>query len=450
MKIRLQTIAFCLASLAFLSAWLPSAEAAESTTSSSSTTAPTYIVNGEKADADPQLPYEDLKKIESYSPWYNRYTDYTGGYMICFPRDMQIDASLSAVRTTFSNATTQIEVYADKLDGDPQSGAAYLTDSNKFAENQNDHGILADSRFALNGFQVRLLKWTRHRLKTVTEDKNNYVSIELVKNNRDAFTVLIKSSEPIVNEMQILNSFQTVAKKGIAGVYQHYKPTPKTPVNEETKQFAKKYLADSSPQRWGMYEANAPEEFGYLTGLEEELRYSFPVLIRYQTFDETFPVKSLQNAYDHKKIIELSLQTFHYNDDNSSVLYEILDGRYDDYFNTYAQSVKKFGHPILLRLDNEMNGRWCPYSSFFFSKDPELFKLVWRHIHDIFTKNGVNNVLWVWNPNDESFPKANWNNYLNYYPGDAYVDVVGLTGYNTGTSLPGEKWREFNTIYRPL
>ena len=55
----------------------------------------------------------------------------------------------------------------------------------------------------------------------------------------------------------------------------------------------------------------------------------------------------------------------------------------------------------------------------------------------------------VWNPNDVSYPSFNWNHALCYYPGNEYVDVIGLTGYNTGTyySNFGEHWRSFHEIY---
>jgi len=408
-----------------------------------------YIINGSVAADDPHLPDEDAKKSEPYSPWYNRYTDFTSGYTICYPTGMTIDASLSDIRTVFSDSETQIEVYADRLDQSANTADAYLHDYDKFTSNTKDHAVLSDRTFALNGFNIHLIKWRRAKLSTLPNDKNNYVSIEMTKNNHDAYTILVKSTGPIDNDQQLLSGFQVVPKKGIAGIYQHYAPTAH-PLNDETKTFHKKFFSADSPLRWGMYEANAPEEFDYLTNLEAKLNYTFPVIIRYQSLDENFPAKSLNNAYNHKKIVELSLQTFHYEQDNQSVLYDILNGQYDDYFNNYAQDVKKFGHPILLRLDNEMNGQWCPYSSYFFSKDTDVFKAVWRHIHDIFTANQVTNVLWVWNPNDESMPRAKWNNFLNYYPGDDYVDIVGLTGYNPGTSIAGEKWREFAAIYDPL
>lgn len=57
--------------------------------------------------------------------------------------------------------------------------------------------------------------------------------------------------------------------------------------------------------------------------------------------------------------------------------------------------------------------------------------------------------IWVWNPNEKSFPNFCWNYADNYYPGDEYVDIVGLTGYNTGDYYDGEIWRRFDEIYDP-
>ena len=49
-------------------------------------------------------------------------------------------------------------------------------------------------------------------------------------------------------------------------------------------------------------------------------------------------------------------------------------------------------------------------------------------------KNSPHNVLWVWNPNEKSFPNFTWNAMELYYPGNEYVDIIGLTGYNTGVT----------------
>ena len=39
-----------------------------------------------------------------------------------------------------------------------------------------------------------------------------------------------------------------------------------------------------------------------------------------------------------------------------------------------------------------------------------------------------------------------------YYPGDEFVDIVGLTAFNTGTyyASVGETWQDFTTLYQDL
>lgn len=37
-----------------------------------------------------------------------------------------------------------------------------------------------------------------------------------------------------------------------------------------------------------------------------------------------------------------------------------------------------------------------------------------------------------------------------YYPGDEYVDIIGMTAYNTGTYYSGENWEEFDQLYAPI
>jgi hypothetical protein len=68
-------------------------------------------------------------------------------------------------------------------------------------------------------------------------------------------------------------------------------------------------------------------------------------------------------------------------------------------------------------------------------------------VYGFFERAGARNVIWVWNPNGKSFPDFTWNDALMYYPGDDYVDVVGLTAYNTGNFYSGETWKSFAELY---
>jgi beta-mannanase len=69
---------------------------------------------------------------------------------------------------------------------------------------------------------------------------------------------------------------------------------------------------------------------------------------------------------------------------------------------------------------------------------------VWRHVHDVVAAAGATNVRWVWSPNvafNGSAPLAP------LYPGDAYVDRVGVDGYNWGTSDAAHTWQSFAGVF---
>ncbi len=113
-------------------------------------------------------------------------------------------------------------------------------------------------------------------------------------------------------------------------------------------------------------------------------------------------------------------------------LAEVVSGQDDAWIMQQARAIKAFGTLVYLSPMPEMNGSW--YHGF--SGDPVNYVPAWRHIHDLFEQVGVTNVKWVWRPN---IAPSNWDRY---YPGDAYVDVIGVDGYNTG-----QPWVSFQSIF---
>ena len=78
-----------------------------------------------------------------------------------------------------------------------------------------------------------------------------------------------------------------------------------------------------------------------------------------------------------------------------------------------------------------MNGTWYRWSesNADFGNAPGSYIAAWQHVHDIFEANGANQyAIWNWSPNrvDNS---SGWKTLDSFYPGDAYVDWVGMTGY---------------------
>jgi len=420
----------------------------------------TYIINGIPTSYPDFQASDDVKTVELVNDQERRYTDLANGFSLRVPQHMAIDSSISKIRTIIFDEQTQIEIFYDDLHNTISDAVDYISYGNRFTQNTRDHTVELDEMLTQDQTQVHLLKWTRRKLSRIPNDKNYYASAEFIKNNAEIYTVIIKSSAPIVDEMSIINSFRITEQQGIPNNFKPFR-TSRTHLNAETQNFYNMYFNAAAPLRFGVFEPSAPESFHYLTPLEDKLDYTFPFLLRYQSLEEKFPRRGLQKAYENHKYVELTLQTVNsglvsseplspFEHANASIMYDILDGYYDDYLNAYAQEVKAFGHPVLFRLNNEMNGDWCWYSAFYTCKDGEIYRSLWRYIYETFEHNGVDNVLWVWNPHDVSRPDFKWNHHLMYYPGDEYVDLIGLTGYNTGTYFPGESWREFLPIYQPM
>lgn len=408
-----------------------------------------YIHNGVLKDfEEPVGESDDVKKISILGDGYSKLTNYADGYVVDIPSDMVIDVSMSPVRTVLANEKTQIEIYYDNFKGTVHSGNSYTKYSNQKIYNSAWHNITTNKTISVNGLNTKLLAWNRKKLLHIEGDMNYILSAEIHKGWSEVYTILIKSEEPIVNYNRIVNSLKTIENKGEA-TFKRKLAKKNRFMNPELESFYKDYFGKDSKQRWGVFHPPSPKDMDALNSLEEKLDHEFDVLVRYHTFDTTVPLEELEAAYAEEKYLELTLQTMSFSQPNinDSVLYRILDGEFDYLLRKYAKDLKSFKHPVLFRLNNEMNGDWCVYSAIHNGKDTEVYKESWKYIHKIFKEEGADNILWVWNPHDLSFPDFKWNHYLNYFPGEEYVDIVGLTGYNTGTYYKGEKWRNFDEIY---
>jgi beta-mannanase len=127
-------------------------------------------------------------------------------------------------------------------------------------------------------------------------------------------------------------------------------------------------------------------------------------------------------------------------------LAHLLRGDFDGYVRHWAEGAKAWGEPLLLRFAPEMNGDWNSWSPGINGNTASEYVAVWRHVHAIFESVGAANVEWVWSPN-ASFRGSTPIGRL--YPGDAYVDWVGIDGYNWGTSRPGTHWQTFAEVFQP-
>jgi hypothetical protein len=129
----------------------------------------------------------------------------------------------------------------------------------------------------------------------------------------------------------------------------------------------------------------------------------------------------------------------------SRVMEGIAAGERDDHLEHWAAEFAAFETPIYLRFAHEFNGDWYPWTPAG-GTSPATFQAAWRHIHDVFSRQ-AHSVQWVWCPNavsTSSEPLTDW------YPGDDYVDLLGVDGYNWGDAKDGSEWLAPAALFDPV
>lgn len=129
---------------------------------------------------------------------------------------------------------------------------------------------------------------------------------------------------------------------------------------------------------------------------------------------------------------------------------QVAEGKFDTQYTQFFKDIKKNNLRIIFRTMHEMNGGRYPRSS-----NPYRFKKAWIHVRELSRKEGLNqnNILFDMSVNARDLP-AKWgkpaqtatfiqcqpnlkaklkcSSFEDYYPGDKYVDLMGVTFYNRG------------------
>jgi beta-mannanase len=126
----------------------------------------------------------------------------------------------------------------------------------------------------------------------------------------------------------------------------------------------------------------------------------------------------------------------------------ILAGKWDGYIDSWAKQAKSFGRPLFVAWGLEMNGTWFPWSGYFYGAGkelsdgvfagPEFFKKAYRYVVDRVRAARADNIIWGFHVNNYSYPVEEWNEPKDYYPGDDYVDWLGMSSY--GKQFRRDPW----------
>lgn len=132
------------------------------------------------------------------------------------------------------------------------------------------------------------------------------------------------------------------------------------------------------------------------------------------------------------------------------LLADIARGDYDRYLHRWGRDTARYRRPVVIRFMHEMNGTWYPWQAQGNGNTPEDFKRAFRHVGRIFDRHGATNVSWVFSADTLAGGAPTPASELaTYYPGDRWVDWVGLSGFNWGPESPWTSERSFASTFAP-
>ena len=104
---------------------------------------------------------------------------------------------------------------------------------------------------------------------------------------------------------------------------------------------------------------------------------------------------------------------------NADLLADVLSGRHDAAIARIARTLAAHPSTVLLRFGHEMDkpGHY-PWAY----RDPDRYIRLYHYVYGRFNLEKPTNLRWIWSP-------AGTPNAVHYWPGDHYVDLIGLSIY---------------------
>jgi hypothetical protein len=183
----------------------------------------------------------------------------------------------------------------------------------------------------------------------------------------------------------------------------------------------------------GVYEPGVPNSYSGVEQFANAVGRQPNLVSYYSGWGQKFALSFAETAENHGATTIVQV------DPDGISLANIAAGKYDSYLTSYANQVAAFKHTVVISFGHEMNGFWEPWG--YHHQSPASFVAAWRHIVDVFRRQGAGNVIWLWQVNSASSqtgPVQDW------WPGSQYVTWVGVSGYYY---VPGNT---FANVFTPV
>lgn len=180
----------------------------------------------------------------------------------------------------------------------------------------------------------------------------------------------------------------------------------------------------------GIFDEVSPNDLTGVARLEKAIGQKFASIMWFQDWSTGFSTEKAAAAWNAGYLPNVTWEPWFFGDQNKILLSDILSGQWDAYIVKWGRDAAAFRKPVIVRWGHEFNGDWYPWSLAKNGESPETYIQAYRRVHDLVTAAGARNLIWAWCPNAESLPPKAWNTPVKAYPGDDYVDWIGIDGYD--------------------
>ncbi len=203
----------------------------------------------------------------------------------------------------------------------------------------------------------------------------------------------------------------------------------------------------------GAYISGAPWQSAEIDGFSSMVGTPPSVVMWYQDWAHSgikeFDPQKMDAVHSRGAMPMVTWEPWDYMGGTNQPIYSLQSinaGKHDTHIRQWARDAAAWGKRFYLRFAHEMNGNWNSWSPGVNGNTAPQYVSVWRRVRDIFGQEGATNLRWVWSPNveaDGSVP------FSKVYPGNAYVDWLGIDGYNWGTTQPWSSWTGLAAVFGP-
>ncbi|MCX3058196.1 glycoside hydrolase family 26 protein [Streptomyces beihaiensis] len=195
--------------------------------------------------------------------------------------------------------------------------------------------------------------------------------------------------------------------------------TPEAAASAAAGSFDVSSMLRPSGRMLGVVDNKTPWQYGIVQTFTRQAGRAPDLREYYTTWGDDFDAEGNSFLWKHGQLPMVELVP------SRTSLADIAGGSQDAYIRRLAAQITAYHGPLALSFAGEMNGPWNSWGPGH-AKAAD-FVAAWRHLHDTFRSLGVTNVIWVWSPHviDSGSRVA----LRPYFPGNDYVDWVGVIGY---------------------